>query len=151
MKEIRERIKQEIEDLHHLFVNWFTGKADKSELKRELNTRFSQETKFISTAGDTINYESLMLMFENGYGKTSKEFKIVISDFELVQEIGDYVLANYVEWQTTSSNTKASGNFTARRSTVLISRQSPFKWLHIHESMIPQSDGLMKRGETLFK
>jgi len=143
MKELEQKIKQEIIDLHDLFVDWFTGKSDKTDLEHKLAPRFCKETIFISTKGKSVNYDSLMMMFKEGYGKRSPDFKIAISDVEVLQEVGDYVLSTYIEWQTNDPDPQASGNYNARKTTVLISKhkslQTP-KWLHIHETMLPKPD-----------
>lgn len=145
MKELELKIKQEIIDIHVLFVDWFTGKVDKADLENKLAMRFFKETIFISTKGQSINYDGLMRMFKDGYGKMSPDFKIVISDVEILQKVGDYVLATYIEWQTNVPNPEASGSYTARKTTTLISKQKPFKWLHIHETILPKPDNIVEK------
>jgi len=136
--EIKQKIEQEIIDLHNLFVNWFTGNSDKENLKPKLASRFYEKTVFITTKGESVSYNNLMTMFENGYGKMNSNFKIAISNVEILHEIGEYILANYIEWQTTDVNPQSSGNYSVRKTTALISKQTPFKWLHIHETMMPK-------------
>lgn len=143
MNKLEKEIKQEIIDLHNFFVAWFTGKVDKSELENKLIPRFQNDTVFITTKGKSINYENLMQMFKGGYGMTGPDFRIAISDVEVLQEVGDHVLANYVEWQT---GTQETGNsYNARKATVLISKKAPFKWLHIHETMLPKPDKVVEQ------
>ena len=148
MKELKQKIKQEIIDIHLLFIDWFTGKCDQEDLDNKLAPRFYKETKFISTKGESINYDSLMMMFKNGYAKMNSDFKIAISDVELLQEVGDYVLVNYIEWQTNDPNPEVSGNYNTRKATVLISKQTPFKWLHIHETMLPIPEKIVAEWRT---
>ena len=138
MTELKQKVQQEIIDLHDLFVNWFTGTSDKTDLENKLAPRFYKEAIFITTKGESVPYHHLMMMFKNGYGKMNADFKIAISNVELLHEIGDYVLANYIEWQTTDPDPQSSGNFTVRKTTVFLSKQEPFKWLHIHETMMPK-------------
>jgi len=148
MKELEQKIKQEVIDIHNLFVDWFTGKADKTDLNNKLAPRFYKETKFISTKGQSVNYDGLMEMFKEGYGKMSPAFRIAISDVEILQEVGDYVLVNYIEWQTNNPDPEASGSYTARKTSILISKQTPFKWLHIHETMLPKPNKIVEKWRT---
>lgn len=138
MKELEQKIKQEIIELHKFFVDWFTGKLDKADLEHKLVVRFNKQTTFITTKGQSVDYNGLMQMFEVGYGKMKKDFKIAISDVEIKHEVGDYVLATYIEWQTDDPNPEANNSYTARKTTTLISKQTPHKWLHIHETMLPK-------------
>jgi len=55
MKELEQKIKQEIIDMHDLFVDWFTGKSDKADLQHKLAPRFYKETIFISTKGRRLS------------------------------------------------------------------------------------------------
>ena len=144
MKEIKQKIEKEIVDLHKIFVHWFTGALDRKALAPKLASRFFEETIFISPQGASLSYEDLMMMFENGYGRMNSNFKIVISDVELLQEIGDYYLVNYKEWQTKDPNPQLNGNYTVRKTTVLMSKQQPFKWLHIHETMMPNPSEIVE-------
>lgn len=136
--ENQQKIKQEIIDLHNLFVNWFTGVSDKKDLENKLAPRFYKHTVFITTQGASVSYDQLLTMFKNGYGKMNSNFKIAISNTEILHEIGEYYLVNYIEWQTTDPNPQTSGYYNARKTTALISKASPFKWLHIHETMLPK-------------
>ncbi len=143
MKELKQKIEQEIIDLHDVFIEWFTGSSDKVGLEDKLTSRFFEETVFITTQGHSVNYEGLMNMFQNGYGVNSI-LKIAISNVEVLQEIDDYVLATYVEWQTNDPNPEVTGNYTIRKSTALISSKAPFKWLHIHETMMPKPNEIIE-------
>ncbi len=148
MIELKQNIAQEIIDLHKIFVKWFTGTLNKKDLENKLGSRFNTETLFISTKGESIPYPNLMTMFENGYGKMSLDFKIAISNVELLHEIGAYILVNYIEWQTSDPNPQSSGNYTVRKTSALISKQQPFKWLHIHETMMPNPDNIIEAWRT---
>ena len=142
--ETRQKIEQEIIDLHDIFVNWFTGASDKKDLENKLASRFYEKTIFITTKGESVLYDDLMKMFKKGYRKMSSDFKIVISNVELLQEIGEYFLVNYLEWQTTDPNPESSGDYTVRKTTVLLSKRMPFKWLHIHETMLTKPSKIIE-------
>ena len=134
--ENKQKIEQEIIELHNIFVSWFSGSTNKKELESKLASRFYEKSVFITTKGESVPYHQLMEMFENGYGKMSSDFKIAISNVELLQDIGEYFLVNYIEWQTTDPNPELTGNYNARKTTLLLSKTMPFKWLHIHETML---------------
>lgn len=146
--EIKQIITQEIIDLHNIFINWFTGISDKKILEKKLASRFEPKTIFITTKGESVNHQNLMMMFENGYGKMNSNFKIEITDVEILQEIGDFYLVNYVEWQTTDSNPEFSGNYNVRKTTLMLSKQRPFKWLHIHETMQTNPSEIIKKWKS---
>ena len=148
MKEFERSIKKEIIELHDIFVDWFTGNSDKTDLKNKLTSRFHEDSIFITTKGESVNYSNLMLMFENGYGKMNTDFKIAISDVEILQEVGDYILTNYIEWQTNDANPEANGNYNVRKTTLLISKEKPFKWLHTHETMLPNPDKIIEKWRS---
>lgn len=141
--EIQQKIKQEIIDLHDVFVTWFTGVSDQKDLEDKLASRFLQKTIFITTQGDSVSYNQLMTMFKNGYGKMNSNFKIAINNVVVLNEIGEYFLVNYTEWQTTDPNPELTGNYTIRKATVLLSKQTPFKWLHIHETMMAKPNEII--------
>ena len=142
--EIKQEIEQEIIELHNLFVAWFSGSSNKKELEGKLAARFYKNTVFITTKGESVPYHQLMEMFESGYGKMSSDFKIAISNVELLQDIGEYFLVNYIEWQTTDPNPELSANYNARKTTLLLSKARPFKWLHIHETMLTKPTEIIK-------
>ena len=148
MKELEKNIKQEIIDLHDIFVHWFTGYSNKTELEHKLSSRFFKDSIFIPPNGVTVNYNNLMMLFKNGYGQRSMDFKILISDVELLQEIGDYVLVNYVEWQTDDAYPEVTNNYNVRKTTLIISKEKPFKWLHTHETMLPMPSKIIENWKS---
>jgi len=143
MEKIKQQIEQEIIDLHKLFVSWFTGALAQSDLENKLASRFLKETIFITTQGESVAYQHLMMMFQQGYGKMNSAFKIAISDVDVLHDFGEYVLVTYIEWQTTDANPQSSGIYNVRKTTALISKQMPFKWLHIHETMQPKPNEVL--------
>lgn len=146
---LEKELKQEVIDIHDSFVAWFTGKSNKTYLNNKLAPRFYKETKFITTKGESLNYDSLMKMLKRGYGMMSPDFKIAISNIEILHEVGIYVLVNYIEWQTNDSNPEISGNYSVRKTTALISKKTPFKWLHIHETIIlPKPDDIVAKWKS---
>lgn len=148
MKELEKNIKDEIIDLHDIFVNWFTGYIDKTDLQDKLFSRFDEDSKFITTKGESVDYNNLKTMFINGYGKMNKHFKIAISDVKLLNELGEYILVNYIEWQTNEANPKENDNYNARKTTLLITKKKPFKWLHIHETMLPKPNKIIEKWNS---
>jgi len=143
-----KEIKEEIINIHDFFVTWFTGVSDKMDLNKELTPRFCKETTFITTKGASFSYDDLMNMFKKGYGMMNSDFRIVISNIEILQKIGSYVLVTYIEWQTNDVNPEISGNYTVRKTSALISEKRPFTWLHIHETMLPKPADIVEEWKS---
>ena len=147
-QELQKQIEQEIIDLHDIFISWFTGKPDKTDLENKLSSRFFKDSIFIPPNGASVNYDNLMVMFKNGYGQKNQDFKIAINNVEILQEIGDYVLVNYVEWQTEDAKPEATNNYNVRKTTLVISKEKPFKWLHTHETMLPMPNRIIEKWKS---
>ena len=131
------RIRAEIEDLHVFFVDWFTGKAPKTQLESRFIASMDADMVFVSPEGDRLSRADLTLGFEGAHG-ANPGFRIAIRDVEVQREIGDLVLATYTEWQhgAQRSGRKQSGRFT----TVLMTRDAPHRWLHVHETWLPEAE-----------
>ena len=75
-------------------------------------------------------------MFEQGYG-TNAALKIQIRDVEIRRQIGSTVLVNYTEWQIGSNTPDRAPS--GRLTSALIETGPPLKWLHIHETWLPEA------------
>ena len=131
------RIRAEIEDLHVFFVDWFTGKAPKTQLESRFLSSMDADMVFVSPEGDRLSRTDLTVGFEGAHGG-NPDFRIAIRDVEVHREIGDLVLATYTEWQRGS---KRSGREqSGRLTTVLMTRNAPHRWLHVHETWLPEAE-----------
>ena len=143
-----KEVEQEIINIHDFFVTWFTGVSDKTDFDKKLVPRFCKETTFITTKGASFDYDTLIMMLKRGYGMKNSSFKIAISNIEILQKIGTYVLVTYMEWQTNDVNPEISGNYNVRKTTAIISETTPFTWLHIHETMLPKPEYIVEKWKS---
>ena len=136
MSDLRAAIQAEIEDLHVFFVDWFTGKAPKNMLENRFVPAMDPDLVFISPDGDRLSRADLTLGFAGAHGG-NPDFRIAIRDVEIARELGDLVLVTYTEWQRGS---KRSGREQSGRLTsVLMTRDAPHRWLHVHETWLPEA------------
>ena len=138
MQVLEQDVRKEVEELHAFFVDWFTGNAAPQDLDRIFVPRFSDEMLFISPGGAMSTGKELVQMFRDGYG-ANPAFRIAITDVKIQREIGDCLLVTYVEWQKGGDVSGTAGN--SRITTALFSKQQPFQWLHVHETMMPPEEG----------
>ena len=92
---------------------------------------------FVSPDGARLTRADLASGFEQAHG-ANPDFAIAIRDVTVLREVGDLVLATYTEWQrgSTRSGRTESGRFT----TVLMTRDAPHRWLHVHETWLPETE-----------
>ncbi|MBX2802111.1 MAG: DUF4440 domain-containing protein [Myxococcales bacterium] len=126
-----EQIRQEVEDVHRFFVRWFTGVAEAAELDA-FAARLHPDVQFIGPSGARTDRAGLIGMFEGRHG-ANPGFAIDITEVQLVHDLGDHIVATYIEWQRGAKNTTPPDN--ARLTTVLLTRD--LKWRHIHETALP--------------
>ncbi|WP_299477769.1 hypothetical protein [uncultured Roseibium sp.] len=134
MSTLLDDIRNEIVDAHDFFVQWFTGTIARDQLEPCLLARFDRDVTFISPEGQVYRYDALKEMFENGYGSNT-DFRIEIRDVFVRHGSGDMVLATYTEWQAGAFASNLPNN--ARVTSAVLQPGPPFKWLHIHETWLP--------------
>ncbi len=137
---IENDVRVEIEELHEFFVEWFNGRADQSVFD-EFSARFDSKVHYLGPNGSMLDRAALV-GFLSGVRGIATDFRIAIRDVK-VQHLSDsHILATYTEWQRHAifSDRPESG----RRTTVVLSKSKPFRWLHIHETWLP--DELIKAG-----
>lgn len=137
MSDLETTIREEIEDLHVFFVDWFTGAAPKEQLETRFGPAMDEAVVFVSPDGGRLSRNDLMRGFAGAHG-ANPDFRIAIRDVKVQREIGDLVLATYTEWQkgAARSGRAESGRFT----TVLMTRAAPHRWLHVHETWLPEAE-----------
>ncbi|MDP5220362.1 hypothetical protein Q5Y75_24545 [Ruegeria sp. 2205SS24-7] len=135
MSTLLDDVRHEIVDIHEFLVAWFNGTIDRDQLEPRLLSRFDPDVVFIPPEGHVVGGAGLQGMFERGYG-TNKDFKIQIRDVTIRRQIDRVVLANYTEWQIGATTSHPSNN--ARVTSAMIDMGPPLKWLHIHETWLPE-------------
>jgi hypothetical protein len=135
MTELLDDVRKEIVNLHDFFVAWFNGTADRSQLDAEFVARMDPNVTFIPPEGITLSMAELVNGFQQAHG-TNKEFRIEIRDVAIRHVVGNHILVTYTEWQRGAVMSSPSQN--ARQSSGLLTKNRPFRWLHIQETWMPE-------------
>ncbi|MEM7214769.1 MAG: hypothetical protein AAF423_04430 [Pseudomonadota bacterium] len=135
MSALIEEVRREIVDLHVFFTDWFTGKADRSELDERFISRLHPDMVFIPPEGNILRAAHLKMGFAKSYG-ANPNFRIQIRDVEIQHDFGDHILATYSEWQKGAKTSDQANN--ARLSSVVMAKGNPLIWVHLHETWLPE-------------
>ncbi len=133
--ELEHAVRREVEDVHAFFTRWFSGTASEEELGAYFAPRLDDDLIFISPDANHLDREGLLSMFEAALG-SNPPFKVEIRDVTLVHDLGEHVVATYTEWQWAAKSSARPNN--GRLTTVVLAKQKPFKWMHIHETWLPE-------------
>lgn len=136
MSTLLDEVRREIDDVHAFFTAWFNGTADRASLESKLLSRFDERVVFIPPSGQIMGAQDLTQMFERGYG-ANRDFRIEISDVAVRRQFGGTALVNYTEWQFGTGPSHDQTN--ARITSALIEMGPPLRWLHIHETSLPEA------------
>jgi len=137
MSERENDVRKEVEDLHRFFVGWFNGTVDEADLESVFVSRLDEHVLFISPDGNRMGRDGLVGMFRRAHG-ANPEFRIEIRDVRVLRDLGDHLLVTYSEWQKRARSSAKPDN--ARFTSVLLTKKQPFKWLHIHETWLPEAE-----------
>ena len=135
MSELLNDVRDEIDDLHVFFVEWFNGSADPGSYEERFVSRFDQSVIFVGPNGMLLEYEQLMAMMRDAHG-SNPDFRIAIRDVTIRQQSGEQLVVTYTEWQRNAKNSDEADN--GRLSTAILTTTRPFRWLHIHETWLPE-------------
>ena len=128
-------VRDEIEALHAFFVGWFSGSLAESALERDFLVRFSEDFRLIPPAGKRLRLDELTAGIKGSYG-ANPDFRIAIRAVHVHSVFDDHVLATYEEWQRNALASTPADN--GRISTVLFRQEERLKWLHVHETWLPE-------------
>ncbi|NKB35579.1 MAG: hypothetical protein GKR93_00230 [Gammaproteobacteria bacterium] len=133
-RSLEKDVRIEVEELHQFFVDWFNGKADQSVFD-EFTSRFDSKVHYIGPGGALLDQTALTGFLAGARGIAS-DFRIAIRDVKVLHQSDSHIIATYTEWQRHAvfSDRPESG----RRTTVVLSKSKPFRWLHIHETWLPE-------------
>ena len=137
MGQLQDAVRHEVEELHRFFVAWFNGTVEQGSLDAVLLPRLDDRMLFVSPDGDRLWREDIMSVFRRAFG-TNPAFRIQIRDVEILREIGDHLLVTYSEWQKGAGASSRPEN--ARFTTALLTKEQPFRWLHVHETWLPEAE-----------
>lgn len=162
---IESKCQQEVNRLHHFFVDWFTGSIpNTNEIFRPHFLRsMSSNFHMISPRGVVDDLTNLTASLREAYGmhKDKKNFTIEIQNCKILFAEGGHYFVRYEELQKTTplmteggvvdddddSNDKVAVGTTTRISTALF-REKPdendtsnsgLEWIHVHETWLPDT------------
>ena len=135
MNELHAAVAAEIEELHAFFVAWYAGAVPADAFETAFVARMDPDMAFVAPGGAVLDRSALTEAVRGGYG-TNEDYGIAIRNVAVRRATDDHVLATYEEWQRNATVT-ATGN-NGRFSTVLLTRSKPFRWLHVHETWLPE-------------
>ena len=133
--ELERAVRREVEDVHAFFTRWFSGAGSEDELGAFFAPRLDRGLIFISPDANHLDRQGLLGMFDGAHG-SNPPFRVEIRDVSLVHDLDDCIVATYTEWQWAAKSSSRSNN--GRLTTVVLAKQQPFKWMHIHETWLPE-------------
>ncbi len=136
-------VREEIEALHRFFVAWFAGRCarDDETVERELLQRLDERFVLIQPGGALRSRADFSSGLRSAHG-TNPDFRIAIRDVQIRHSWNRHLLATYEEWQRNARASTPPDN--GRLSTVLFEVADGFKWLHVHETWLPET--VMRAG-----
>ena len=137
MSDLESEVRKEIADLHRFFVGWFGGTVDEGDLERVLVPRLDDDFFYVTPDGHRLGHDDTVTMLRGGYGK-NPEIRIETRDVTIRRDCGACILVTYTEWQKGARASAKSEN--ARLTTVLLTKERPFRWQHIHETWLPEAE-----------
>lgn len=144
---IHSTVDSEIKSLHTFFVDWFAGCSPSSDetFFAKFMDRFDPAFLLIPPAGTTLDLDDLANSIKSAHG-SNPTFNIKIRNVQIRREWENHVLATYEEWQRNAKASSPPNN--GRVATVLFKIEKRLKWLHVHETWLPQD--IMQAGPYNF-
>ena len=127
--------RREIEELHEFFVGWFSGALPLSEFENGFLVRFDADFLLIPPAGSLLTLDQLKDGIYRNHD-TNPDFRISLRNVQVQRVFDTHVLATYEEWQRNALASKPPDN--ARIASVIFQRSRPLRWLHVHETWLPE-------------
>lgn len=128
-------VRNEIESLHQFFCGWFNGQLPEEEFDSQFLSRFSPDLVFIPPAGNLLGLDDLSASVRAGYA-SNHDFRIQIRNVTVQHEFDGHIIATYEEWQRNALASKPTNN--GRIASVVFTTGQSLKWLHIHETWLPE-------------
>lgn len=132
---LESQVRQDIVELHEFFVGWYNGELPHSAYASEFEARLDPAFTIVMPSGVELDLPSLSVAMKASLGQ-KPGFRIEIRNVRLKHVAGTTVVATYEEWQRNSGNEPGRGS--GRFSTVVMERVDSLKWLHVHETWLPQ-------------
>ena len=141
MHDLESDVRNEVEAVHRFFVDWFSGAAPEGAFESRFVDRLDPDMVFIPPAGARVGFDALVSSIRKGRG-SNPDFRVAIRKVQVHRVLDDHIVATYEEWQRNALMSSPTDN--GRIATVLFARAQSFRWLHIHETWLP--DAVMAAG-----
>jgi type 2A phosphatase activator TIP41 len=149
--------REEIENLHGIFVCWFKGLQPREDLERELSDRITPGFSHVAPNGQFIKGRANLLhnLLDKYDAFPNKAFDIQIKNVKVVWTQDDLCLVTYEEWQwwrdmeqrthresmlgaaaTTTAAPDDVSHLGRLSSCLLKQRPGCFHWIHVHETWL---------------
>ena len=133
---IDAKVREEVGALHQFFVGWFSGALATNEFDAGFLARFDAEFLLVPPAGSLLTIGDLASRVRGAHA-SNPDFRIAIRNIKVQRTLGGHILATYEEWQRNALVSTPADN--ARIATVLFEDTEPLKWLHVHETWMPDA------------
>ena len=137
---MESRCRQEIEELHRFFQDWFNGElANDAAAFARLDAALGADFSMVTPEGSRVERPPLVAALRGAHGRWREApGKIWIENIRLRHAGKDETLLTYEEWQLVDGETKG------RLSSVLFGNDDDAPngvvWLHLHEGWISGND-----------
>jgi len=144
---MKKRCRNEVEQLHMFFQDWFTGAAagDEASFAR-VGAVLADDFRLISPRGEEYDREGILQVIRAAHGSRPGGIEIWITDFEVRYAVDSLCVATYREWQ------RVDGQQTCRASTVVfretLTTPNRVEWTHLHETWLPESATDLRSSDT---
>ena len=130
-------VREEVERLHRFFVAWFSGACANESLvfERELLHRLDEQFVLVPPAGTLLSRDDLSNGIRAAHN-SNPDFRIAIRNLRVRRTWERHLLATYEEWQRNARASTPPDN--GRIATVLFEFADGLKWLHVHETWLPE-------------
>ena len=134
---LAKKLIEEIESLHRLFVDWFTGTManEPAAFDADFLARFDPSFAIIPPAGREQSLEAIAGSIRSAHG-TNADFRIQIRNVRVRVTTQELALVTYEEWQKNAKASTPPNN--ARVGSALFRRDADrLRWLHLQETALP--------------
>lgn len=127
-------IETEVVELHRFFEAWFRGELPKTEdAFARFGDALADSFAIVSPSGRLAQRDAILSAVFDAHGSWPAANTIRVDAVTVRWRGAEAVLATYEEWQTRDGVTKG------RVSTVLMTMTTPPRWLHVHETWLPEA------------
>lgn len=144
-------IAKELADLHTAVATWIGGHCPNTdaELERLVRCRLDEAFRLVAPGGHRIP-RAVMLETMRGLHGTNPEFRIAITDVQVVHQTDEIVVADCLQWQRNARQSTPANNGRCISAVLARDTQLPngLRWLYAHETWLPEEE--MARGNYDF-